>query len=379
MDIVTRLVHAGQETDGEYRSVSPPIYQTSTFRWEAPGRNAGFEYSRIGNPTRRALEQILAELEGGAGAVATASGMAAISTALSIFDAGVHVLCTRDCYGGSHRLLTHLARQRRIELSFVDFTDLESCAKELRPNSRVAWVETPSNPLLRITDLKALADWGHGAGLTVIADNTFLSPLLQRPLDFGADLVVHSTTKYLNGHADVVGGAVIAGSEELDRRIQFAARVEGGIQAPFDTWLVLRGIKTLALRMGAHEQNARMLARFLEDHPQVAQVNYPGLESHPGHPLAARQQKGFGAMISFVPMGGVEAARRVLASTRVFALAESLGGVESLIGHPATMSHGSMTPEYRRAAGIGDDLIRLSVGIEAVADLVSDLDQALEC
>lgn len=378
MDIITRMVHAGQSTDQVYGSVTLPIYQTSTFAFEDVGKTTGFEYSRLGNPTRRALEVILADLEGGAGAVATASGMAAISTALSIFEAGMHVICTHDCYGGTVRLLNYLADQGKIQLSYADMNDVSGLASLIKPNTRVLWVETPSNPLLRITDLGKVAEFAREKGLTVIVDNTFLSPICQQPIAFGADVVVHSTTKYLNGHADVVGGAVIAATDELNRKIQFAAKTHGGIAAPFDSWLVLRGLKTLHLRMAQHEKNAMAVAKFLAGHARVEQVFYPGLPSHPGHELARKQQKGFGGMVSFAVKGGVEAAHRVLGCVRLFTLAESLGGVESLIGHPVTMSHASMPREQRDTAGIMETVIRLSVGIEAADDLIADLAQALE-
>lgn len=372
----TRVVHAGEDADPAYRSVAAPIYQTSTFRYDE-GEPGEFGYSRTGNPTRGALEALLAELEGGAVAVATASGMAAISTVLGAFDGGASVICAHDCYGGTGRLLELLHRQRKIDLSFVDLSDRAALERAATPATRLLWIETPSNPLLRVSDLAALADFAKARGIYSVVDNTFLSPCFQRPLEFGIDMVVHSTTKYLNGHADVVGGAVIIRDAELGRRLQNVARSHGGIAAPFDAWLVLRGIKTLALRMAAHERNALAVARFLEAHPKIAEVFYPGLESHPQHELAKRQQRGFGGMVSFRPKGGAAAARRLLTGTRVFALAESLGGVESLVGHPATMSHGSMSPAWRAAAGIGDDVIRLSVGIEAVEDLLADLESAL--
>lgn len=377
MDPVTRIVHAGQETDTAYRSVTAPIYQTSTFRFADVGVNAGFEYSRIGNPTRAALERLLAELEGGAGAVAAASGMAAISVALSVLEGGAHILCTRDCYGGTYRLLAHLQRQHKLETTFVDLGDPAARAAALTPRTRAVWVETPSNPLLRVTDLVELAAFAREHDLLLIADNTFMSPLLQRPLDQGADLVVHSTTKYLNGHADVVGGAVVARTEELARQIQFAVKTGGAVQAPFDAWLTLRGMKTLALRLAQHQSNAQAVAQFLAGHPKVERVHYPGLADDPGHSLARAQQRGFGGMASFAVRGGLAAAQDVMRRVRVFALAESLGGVESLIGHPATMSHAAMPPQYRRDVGIPDHLLRLSVGIEAPRDLIDDLAQAL--
>ncbi len=373
----TRLTLAGQQTDRCYNSVVPPIYQTATFGFEDVGVTKGFDYTRSGNPTRKALEDVLADLDGGAGAVALTSGMAAVSTALALFDAGAHVLCSHDCYGGTERLLYHLQAQGKLTVSFVDLTDPQAVWDHLQPNTRAVWVETPSNPLLRIVDVEALAAITRAAGLTLIVDNTFLSPLLQQPLALGADLVVYSTTKYLNGHSDVVGGAVIAGTEALDEQLQFTANAHGTIAQPFDCWLVLRGLKTLPLRLRQHEQNAHAVARFLQAHSAVEQVFYPGLASHAGHALAARQQQGFGGMVSFALRGGVEAVHHALRATRVFRLAESLGGVESLIEHPATMSHASMRPEQRAAAGITDAVIRLSVGIEDAEDLLADLDRAL--
>lgn len=378
MDIITRMVHAGQCTDQAYGSVTPPIYQTSTFAFEDVGKTTGFEYSRLGNPTRQALEEILAEMEGGAGAVATASGMAAISTALSIFENNIHVICTHDCYGGTVRLLNYLADQGKIQLNYADLNDEAGLASVVQSNTRVLWVETPSNPLLRITDLKKVSEFARARGLTVIVDNTFLSPIFQQPIALGADLVVHSTTKYLNGHADVVGGAVIAATEDLHREIRFAAKTHGGIAAPFDSWLVLRGLKTLHLRMAQHEKNAMAVAEFLAGHSRVDRVFYPGLPSDPGHALARTQQSGFGGMVSFAVRGGEGAAHRVLGRTQLFTLAESLGGVESLIGHPVTMSHASMPRRQRDTAGIMENVIRLSVGIEATDDLLADLAQALE-
>jgi len=373
----TRLTLAGQQTDSSYNSIVPPIYQCATFRFEDVGLTKGYDYSRSGNPTRRTLEEVLADLEGGAGAVATTSGMAAISTVLAMFDHGIHVICAHDCYGGTERLLNLLARQGKLEVSFVDLRDLQAVEAAIRPNTRLIWVETPSNPLLRIVDLDALCRFAKAHDLLVVVDNTFLSPLQQRPMDFGTDIVVYSTTKYLNGHSDVIGGAVIVRTEELNEQLQFVANAHGTIAGPFDCWLVLRGLKTLPVRIRQHEHNAMAVARFLAQHPNVERVFYPGLPSHEGHEIAARQQNGFGGMVSFTVKGGLEAVHHILRSTRVFTLAESLGGVESLIEHPATMSHASMRPEQREAAGITDNLIRLSVGIEATDDLIADLEQAL--
>jgi cystathionine gamma-synthase len=373
----TRLVLAGQRTDGSYNSITAPIYQSATFRFEDIGATKGYDYTRSGNPTRSALEELLADLEGGAGGVIVNSGMAAISTVLSIFNAGDHIICSHDCYGGTERLLCTLREQGKLEVSFVDLTDPLALLDAKKPNTRALWVETPSNPLLRIVDLEQVAIFTRAACLTLIVDNTFLSPILQKPIALGADIVVHSTTKYINGHSDVVGGAIIARTPELHAKLAFAANCHGSTAPPFDSWLVLRGIKTLPLRIRQHEENALAVARFLERHPNVEKVFYPGLESHAGHELARRQQRGFGGMVSFAIRGGIEAVNHLLRSTRVFALAESLGGVESLIEHPATMSHASMRPEQRATAGITDAIIRLSVGVEAVEDLVADLEQAL--
>ena len=374
----TRLALAGQQTDSAYNSIVPPLYQSAIFRFEDLGLTKGFDYTRSGNPTRKALEDILADLEGGAGAVALTSGMAAVSTVLALFDADAHFLCSHDCYGGTERLFCHLRDQGKLDVSFVDLTDPETLRAVIRPETRAIWVETPSNPLLRIVDLEAVAAVARERGLTLIVDNTFLSPLLQQPLALGADYVVYSTTKYINGHSDVVGGAVVARTEALNERLQFAANAHGTIAQPFDCWLVLRGLKTLPLRMKQHEENAHAVARFLAQHPKIDEVFYPGLPEHEGHAVAARQQLGFGGMVSFRVRGGQDVVDHLLRSTQVFSLAESLGGVESLIEHPATMSHASMRPEQRAAAGITDAVVRLSVGIESIDDLLADLAQALD-
>ncbi|MEM6646116.1 MAG: PLP-dependent aspartate aminotransferase family protein [Bacteroidota bacterium] len=377
MQTPTRIALAGQHTDRCYNSIVPPLYQSAIFRFEAPGETKGFDYTRSGNPTRQALEDILADLEGGVGAVAVTSGMAAISTVLATLPGGAHVICSHDCYGGTERLLCTLQNQGKLTVSFVDLTDETALLKAFRPQTEVVWVETPSNPLLRIVDLEAVARCAKAAGASLVVDNTFLSPLLQQPLALGADVVVYSTTKYINGHSDVVGGAIIAGSPAWNDRIQFTANAFGTIAQPFDCWLVLRGLKTLPLRLQQHEANATAVAHFLDAHLAVAEVFYPGLADHEGHAIAARQQRGFGGMVSFRVRGGHEAVRSVLRETRVFMLAESLGGVESLIEQPATMSHASMRPEQRLEAGITDDVIRLSVGIEAIDDLLADLERAL--
>jgi cystathionine gamma-synthase len=378
MELNTRAVLAGQKTDRCYNSVVPPIYQSSIYRFEDVGQTKGYDYTRSGNPTRSALEEILADLEGGAGAVAVNTGMAAISTVLSLFDADAHIICSHDCYGGTERLLRTLRDQKKIDVTFADLTDPFALLDAKKPNTKAIWVETPSNPLLRITDLEQVALFARAANLLLIVDNTFLSPLFQKPIALGADIVVHSTTKYINGHSDVVGGAIIARTSELHERLHFLANAHGTTAQPFDSWLVLRGIKTLPLRIRKHEENAIAVARFLESHPSVEQVFYPGLESHEGHDIACRQQRGFGGVVSFAVRGGKNEIDHLLRSTRVFALAESLGGVESLIEQPATMSHASMSPAQREAAGITDAIIRLSVGVEDVDDLIADLEQALD-
>lgn len=372
----TRLTLAGQQTDSAFNSVSVPIYQSAIFRFGPDGEKPQYDYSRSGNPTRAALETTLAELEGGAGAVCVGSGMAAIATVLSLYPAGSHIICSHDCYGGTERLLTWWERQGKIQVTYTDLSDPLQLALNLRPETKAVWVETPSNPLLRVTDLRRIGSIAKDAGIDFVVDNTFLTPLLQRPIEFGADYVVHSTTKYLNGHSDVVGGAVIAATEEGRDAVFFAANAQGATAVPFDSWLILRGLKTLPLRLKQHEENAAAVARYLDSHDSVAKVFYPGLEDHEGHDLASRQQDGFGGMLSFVVKEGV-CVRTLLSSTHVFTLAESLGGVESLIEQPATMSHASMRPEAREAAGITDKVIRLSVGVEHVDDLLADLEQAL--
>jgi cystathionine gamma-synthase len=377
----TRCVHGGAAPDPAYGAVAPPIYETSTFALLDLGTSAGFEYTRSGNPTRARTEAAIALLEGGCGAICTSSGMSGILAVLSLLPHGSHVLCPEDCYGGTFRALEHARQVHGLETSFLDLTDPEAVQAAIRPSTRLLWAETPSNPLLRLLDLAALARLARQRNLLLAVDNTFLSPVLQRPFDWGADLVFHSTTKYLNGHSDVVGGAVVAakGRPDLLQRLATLNMSLGTSQSPHDCALVLRGLKTLHLRMRAHEANARALAAFLAGHPAVAQVNYPGLPRHPQHALALRQQTGFGAMLSFELKDGSRAAvGRFLRALRWFTLAESLGGVESLVSQPATMSHASMTPELRARIGIRDGLIRLSVGIEEQADLIEDLRQALE-
>ena len=377
LDPETTLTLAGQTVDDSFNSVVPPLYQSAIFQFDDVGETKGFDYTRSGNPTRASLEETLADLDGGAGAVACATGMAAVSTVTSLFDADAHLICAHDCYGGTERLFSHLADQGKLSVSYEDLSDREALTNAVRPETEALWVETPSNPLLRIVDLEALSEFADAHDLLLIVDNTFLSPLLQRPIDYGADLVVYSTTKYLNGHSDVVGGAIIARTEALADELDFTANAHGTVSAPFDSWLVLRGAKTLPVRLRQHETNARAIAHFLDDHPAVKRVCYPGLRDHPGHDIARRQQNGYGGMVSFFVDEAQADVKELLRSTEVFALAESLGGVESLIEHPATMSHASMAPEQRKDAGITDGLIRLSVGIESTDDLRTDLDQAL--
>ena len=375
-NFATKAILAGQRTDGSYNSITAPIYQTANFRFEKPGITQGYDYSRSGNPTRTALEETLAELEQGAGAVACNTGMGAITTVIAHFQAGDHIICAHDCYGGTARLLKLYADQGKLQVSFVDLTNPEHVRKTIKPETKALWIETPSNPLLRITDLTLLSGYAAEFNLLCIVDNTFLSPFFQQPISFGADVVVHSTTKYLNGHSDVIGGAIIARTEELSQRFAWLANTLGVTAPPFDSWLVLRGIKTLAVRLEQHEKNAQSVAEWLEKHPDVIRVYYPGLPSHKGHQLAQQQQRGFGGVVSFEFDGSAEEVCTLLEATRLFALAESLGGVESLIEQPSTMSHASMHPELRKEAGITEKIIRLSVGIEHIDDILSDLDQA---
>ncbi|MBK7075034.1 MAG: PLP-dependent transferase [Myxococcales bacterium] len=376
----TQCVHAGVQPDPAYGAVMPPIYQSSTFAFRDVCTNAGFDYTRSGNPTRAALEDALTILEGGGGATCTSTGMSAILVALNLLPGGSHVLCTVDCYGGTFRLLEHARAAYGLEVTYLDLADLDAVARAFRPTTRMVWIESPSNPLLRLTDIAAIATLARARGALTVVDNTFLSPLLQRPLALGADLVVHSTTKYLNGHSDVVGGAVVAarGQVALAQRIQSVNNLLGTSQAPHDCFLVLRGLKTLQVRMRAHEAGAQVVAAYLAAHPAIRAVYYPGLASHPQHALARRQQRGFGAMLSFELVDGTRArVEHVLKTLRWFTLAESLGGVESLVAHPASMTHASMTPEARARAGITDSLIRLSIGIEEPDDLIGDLARAL--
>ncbi len=377
MRLQTTAIHAGVDKDSAYNSVITPIFQTSTFRFEDIGKTKGYDYSRTANPTRTALEENIAALEGGLSAKAVATGMAAINVALHFFRTGDHILCTNDCYGGTERILRTYSELFGLEISYVDMTDLEAVARAFQKNTKALWIETPSNPLLNVVDIQLLCQLAHNHNAVAIVDNTFLSPYLQKPLELGADIIIHSTTKYLNGHSDVVGGAIVVNRPEFVERLQLLVNALGQGASPFDCWLVLRGIKTLVPRMRMHEENASAVAQFLEQQTNVRKVNYPGLQSHPHHALAKRQQRGFGGMVSFELNGGIEDVNSVLRSTKIFAVAESLGGVESLICHPATMTHASMNPELRKKAGITERVIRLSVGIEDVNDLLDDLEQAL--
>lgn len=374
----TRAVRAGIATDEHHRAVVPPIHLSSTFAFDGFDRKRRYDYTRSGNPTRDHLGDALADLEEGCGCVVTGSGMSAVTLALQLVPPGGKVLAAHDCYGGTYRLLRALAARGQIELELADLTAPDAATRVLASKPALLWVETPSNPLLRITDLRSIAAAGHRAGAIVVADNTFLSPALQRPLTLGADIVVHSTTKYLNGHSDVVGGAVIARDPSHLETLAWWGNCLGLTGSPFDSFLTLRGVRTLFARIRLHEENAHLVASALASHPAVLAVNYPGLASHPGHAIAAGQQSGFGGMVSFVVRGGTPSVEQVTGALRCFTLAESLGGVESLVAHPATMTHASMDAEARRVAGIGDGLLRLSVGIEDGRELVQDLRRALD-
>ena len=373
----TRAIHAGQEPDPVTGAVMTPIYYTSTYAQTAPGEHKGYEYSRTHNRTRYALEANLASLEGGAGGLCFASGLAATTTLLGLFDTGTHVIACDDLYGGTFRLFDKVFRRLGFEFSYVDpIGGAAAVEAAIKPSTKLVWIETPTNPMLKLVDIAAVAAVCKAKGLMLAVDNTFMTPYLQRPLELGADVVAHSMTKYLNGHSDVVGGALIFKEEALRDRVAFLQNAMGGVISPMDSFMVLRGTKTLHVRMDRHEQNARQLAAWLDKHPQVEKVIYPGLESHPQHALAKKQQRGFGGMISFVLKGNLDSARRFLSTCQLFTLAESLGGVESLIEHPAIMTHASVPPENRKKLGIVDGFIRLSVGIEDVADQQADLERA---
>ena len=377
MEFQTRCVHVGVDKDPAYLSATTPIYPTSTFRWDDLENNRGFDYTRSGNPTRSALEENIASLEGGIDCRATSTGMSAITATTYLFEKGDHIIAGKDIYGGTYRLFADILAHQHLEFSFVDMLDLDALRAAVRPETKGIWIETPSNPLLHVTDMAAVCQVAGEAGAITIADNTFCSPYLQRPFEHGVDVVMHSTTKYLNGHSDVVGGCVVTRHEQHAERIGYITNALGLACSPFDAWLVLRGIKTLGPRMEAHQRAAQAVAEMLEAHAGVTKVFYPGLPGDLGHEVASRQQDGFGAMLSFEVDGGREAVDRVLARTSLFQLAESLGGVESLISYPETMSHASMDEPARRAAGITGGLLRVSCGIEHPDDLCADLADAL--
>jgi cystathionine gamma-lyase len=381
LDFSTRVIHGGQEPDPRTGAVMPPIYATSTYVQSSPGVHKGYEYSRTANPTRDALQAAVANLEGGAAGFAFASGMAATSTVLELLDSGSHIVAMHDLYGGSYRILENVRkRSAGHDVSFVDLTRPSELEAAVRPNTRLVWVETPTNPLLKLVDLSAIAQMARKLGLLSVCDNTFATPFIQRPLEHGFDIVVHSTTKYLNGHSDAVGGAAVVRSDQgLQERLAYLQNAIGGVSGPFDSFLTLRGIKTLALRMQRHCANALAVAQFLEGHEKVRKVFYPGLASHAQHALAKRQMVGgFGGIVTAELRGTLEDARRMLERCELFSLAESLGGVESLIEHPGLMTHASLPPAMRASLGISDGLIRLSVGVEAVDDLIADLKHAME-
>lgn len=374
----TRAIHAGQQPDPSTGAIMTPIYATSTYVQESPGKHKGYEYSRTQNPTRMAYERCVADLESGVAGFAFASGLGAASTVLDMLDSGSHVIAMDDLYGGSYRLFERVRRRSAgLGFSFVDLNDMAALKAALKPNTRMIWAETPTNPMLKLVDLAKISQFAKKHGLILVVDNTFCSPMLQRPLEFGADLVLHSATKYLNGHSDMVGGIVVAGNAELAEQMAFLQNSVGAIAGPFDSFLAMRGLKTLHLRMKAHCESAIELAKWLEGHPAIDRVIYPGLKSHPQHGLARRQMDGFGGIISVELKGGLKSARRMLERCELFALAESLGGVESLIEHPAIMTHASVPPANRKRLGISDGLVRLSVGVEDVRDLKSELETAL--
>lgn len=377
MKFATKAIHAGQEADPSTGAVITPIFQTATYAQAGLGEHKGFEYSRSSNPTRTALEACMAALEGGKFGLAFASGMAAESAILSLLSSGDHIVSCDDLYGGSYRIFERVMRRYNVETSYVPTGSLTAYEKAIRPNTKMVWLETPTNPLLRLVDIQAIAEIAHRRNLLVVVDNTFASPYFQQPLKLGADIVVHSTTKYINGHSDVIGGALVLNDEEVYEAIKFYQNAAGGVPSPFDAWLTLRGIKTLAIRMRQHEENAQAIAGYLAEHPRVEKVYYPGLFSHPDHELAKRQMSGFGGMVSFQLKGSYADVAQVVRRFKVFALAESLGGVESLVCHPATMTHGSIPKDIREARGLTDTLLRLSIGIEDKEDLIEDLKQAL--
>ena len=378
MRFETLAIHGAEVPDPTTGALITPLYQTSTFVFQDIGQTRGYDYSRTANPTRKVLEETIARLEGGKAGFAFATGMAAETTVMHLLQAGDHIISGDDVYGGTYRLFQNVLRDFGLEFTFVRMDERSKIEQAIKRNTRMLWVETPSNPLLNIVDVEMAVDIARRHNLMTVIDNTFATPYFLRPVEYGFDLVVHSTTKYLNGHCDVVGGAVVTTSDELTERVQFLLNAMGTGASPFDCWLVLRGIKTLPVRMKRHEENAFAVAEYLERHPTVKRVFYPGLKSHPGHEIAKRQMKGFGGMVSFEIEGGTPAAEALLRRLELFSLAESLGGADSLVEHPATMSHASMPEDVRKQVGIGGDLIRLSVGLENVDDLIEDLEQALQ-
>ena len=377
MKFATKAIHAGQEPDPTTGSITTPIYQTATYAQAGLGEHKGFEYSRTSNPTRAALEACIAALEEGAYGLAFASGMAAESAILSLLSAGDHVVSCDDTYGGTYRIFERVMRRYNVEFSYVPADKVANYEKAIRPNTKMIWLETPTNPLLRLIDIQAIAALAHNRNLLVVVDNTFASPYFQQPLKLGADMVVHSTTKYINGHSDAIGGALVTSNEEAYQAIKFYQNAAGGVPGPFDAWLTLLGLKTLAVRMRQHEANALAVAAFLQEHPRVEKVYYPGLPSHPDYALAKRQMSGFGGMVSFQFKGTYQDVKQMVRRFKVFTLAESLGGVESLVSHPASMTHGSIPKDIRESRGLTDTLLRLSVGIEDIEDILADLEHVL--
>ncbi|GAA5520151.1 cystathionine gamma-synthase [Aliifodinibius salicampi] len=379
MKFNTKTIHAGQQPEETSGAVMPPIFQTSTYAQEAPNVNKGYDYARVGNPTRTALERMIAGLEGADQCACFASGCAAMDAVLKMFRPGDHIIASNDLYGGSYRLFTEVFEPMGVDFSFIDMTDMEEVKKAHTDQTKLLWIETPTNPLLRIVDIELLADFARNNDILSLVDNTFASPYLQRPLELGADITLHSTTKYLGGHSDVIGGAVATSNNEVMEQLRFQVKTTGAVPGPMDCYLTLRGIKTLSVRVQQSVENAKKVARFLEDHPQTGNVIYPGLESHAQHEIAAKQMDDFGAMVSFsLKDDSQEKAKEFMSRTSIFTLAESLGGVESLVSHPASMTHGSIPRKVRLEAGLEDSLIRLSVGIEDAEDLIEDLQQAFE-
>ena len=378
MKFSTRAIHAGQSPDPTTGAIMTPVYLTSTYVQESPGVHKGWEYSRTHNPTRKAYENCIASLESAQYGFAFASGCAATTTVLHLLQKGDHVVAMDDMYGGTYRLFDKVLRHQGLEFSYTDLTNIENFKLSLQPNTKMVWLETPTNPTLKLTDISAICQLAHQKNILVVVDNTFMSPYFQKPLELGADMVVHSATKYIGGHSDMVGGVAVTNRSDLSEKIAFLSNSMGAVQGAFDSFLALRSLKTLPLRMKAHQENAIIIAKYLESHPLVEKAVYPGLSSHPQHQLALQQMLGFGGMITFFIKGGLAASRKFLESVQVFALAESLGGVESLIEHPAIMTHASVPVEQRKKLGIDDSLIRLSVGIEDIEDLMADLKQAFE-